>query len=122
MKIAISLLVALAGLQIGFSQKSDPNEPNLNASGDGTVTENFLDLQARSLSGIFGSDFKGSPDGETLDFLEMLEQAELPADQKEELKKQYYLQAREPSQKQRDSLAVTFKLKLMEAQSKETKN
>ncbi|XLS27819.1 hypothetical protein ACJD0Z_11495 [Flavobacteriaceae bacterium M23B6Z8] len=83
--------------------------------------DNFMDLQSNVMTDILGSDLSGKPDGKKLNFIELLEKMELPPEQKEEWRNWYYLQSKEMTQKQKDSLGVALGKKLKEA-NKNVKN
>ncbi|TPN85377.1 hypothetical protein [Aquimarina algicola] len=81
-----------------------------------TQKENLLDMQTNVLSSLLGENLDGKPNGSTINFLELLEKTDLPANQKLEYKNMYYLQARELTQKQKDSLGKAIEKKILEAQ------
>lgn len=78
-------------------------------------TANFLDRGAGTLTQIFGENLDGKATGKKLSFLELLEKMDLPADQKAKYKTQYYLQATDLSDKQKDSLGIVMQKKALEA-------
>ncbi|RRQ50704.1 hypothetical protein DZC72_09300 [Maribacter algicola] len=78
-------------------------------------SENFMDLQTNTLTDLFGSDLSGTPDGKQLNFLELLEQSDLPEEQKKEWRNYYYLQSKELTQKQKDSLSLALHKKMQKA-------
>ena len=77
---------------------------------------NLLDMQTNALTGVFGENMDGSTQGESIGYLELLEKMDLSADQKEEMTNIYYLQAKEPNQKTKDSLSKALEQKMKEAQ------
>lgn len=72
-------------------------------------TDNLMNLQANFLTDLFGSDLSGTPDGKRLGYLEMLENSDLPEEEKKRLRNIYYLQSKELTQKQKDSLSALHK-------------
>ena len=84
---------------------------------DTTKVENnsYLDMGAGILTNIFGSNLDGNKDGEKLSFLEMVEKMDVPEKQKIEYKNLYYLQAKDLTQKQKDSLGQAISKQIKEA-------
>lgn len=82
-----------------------------------TKSENFLDLGAEVLTKSFGAELDGNPTGESLSYLQLLNKSDLPEEQKTELKNWYYLQAKDLTQKQKDSLGKAIEKKIMEAKT-----
>ncbi|WP_271782844.1 hypothetical protein [Aquimarina algiphila] len=78
--------------------------------------DNLLDMQTNVLSSLFGENLDGKTNGKTIGFLELLEKTDLSAEQKLEYKNMYYLQAKELTQKQKDSLGKAIEKKILEAQ------
>lgn len=78
-------------------------------------SENLMDMQANFLTDLFGSDLSGTPDGQRLGYLEMLENSDLPEEQKKEWRNTYNLQYRELTQKQKDSLSLALHKKMQKA-------
>jgi len=78
--------------------------------------DNFLDMGAETLTQLFGENLDGTATGKKLSFLELLNKMELPADQKEEYRNWYYLQAKDLTEKQKDSLGKALEKKISEAQ------
>lgn len=79
--------------------------------------DNLLDMQTNLLSGVFGENLDGKSNGKTINFLELLEKMDIPAEQKLEYKNMYYLQAKELTQKQKDSLGSAIEKKIIEAKT-----
>lgn len=79
--------------------------------------DNLLDMQTNLLSGVFGENLDGKSNGKTISFLELLEKMDIPAEQKLEYKNMYYLQAKELTQKQKDSLGSAIEKKIIEAKT-----
>lgn len=119
-KITISVLTLLA-FQTVFSQTEKKKEEKKEVKKE-TKTDNFMDLQTKSMTKIFGSDLSGNPDGKSIGYLELLEQLDLPPEQKTQLRNQYYLQSKTLTQKQKDSLGQVFAKQLEEAQQEQSKN
>ena len=84
--------------------------------------DNFLDMGAGTLGQIFGENLDGQSKNKKLSFLELLEKIDMPAEQKAEYRNQYYLQAKDFTEKQKDSLGKAIEIKIKEAQLKDTKN
>lgn len=84
--------------------------------------DNFLDMGSGTLGQIFGENLDGQSKNKKLTFLELLEKMNLPADQKAEYKNWYYLQAKDLTEKQKDSLGKAIEIKIKQAQLEDTKN
>jgi hypothetical protein len=82
-----------------------------------TKNNNFLDMQANVLTGIFGENLDGKTTGKSIGFLELLEKTELPENQKLEYRNQYYLLSKELTQSDKDSLGRALEQKIIEAQN-----
>jgi len=76
---------------------------------------NLLDMQTNILTSMFGSNLDGNVDGKSIGYLELLKKSNLPEDQKTEYKNFYYLQAKDLTQKQKDSLSKVIEQKILEA-------
>jgi len=116
-KITLILLVFSIS---GFAQtkKKDTIKPKTDIIKTDSTTvkkDNFLDMGAGTLTQIFGENLDGKSTGKKLSFLELLEKMELPAEQKAEYKNQYYLQAKDLTEKQKDSLGKAIQKKIVEA-------
>ena len=118
MKILQLLLVMLA-ISISFgtmAQEKKTASTNLKKVDTTKVQEdNFLDMGSGTLGQIFGENLDGQSKGKKLTFLEMLEKMDMPAEQKAEYKNWYYLQAKNLTEKQKDSLGKAIEKKIMEA-------
>ncbi|WP_062053496.1 hypothetical protein [Aquimarina longa] len=107
----LAIIIAFFTLQLTTAQNSDTN-----TTGKNTVKkDNFLDMQTNTLSSIFGENLDGKSNGKTIGFLELLEKMDISAEQKVEYKNMYYLQAKELTQKQKDSLGKAIEKKILEA-------
>ncbi|MAX71149.1 MAG: hypothetical protein CMC76_08625 [Flavobacteriaceae bacterium] len=78
---------------------------------------NFADLQSKTITGIFGENLDGKSTGKKLGFLELLEKMDLSPEQKLEYKNMYYAQAKELTQKQKDSLGKAIEKKILEVKA-----
>lgn len=116
----ILLVITMLTMQISFSQTEEKKEEKKQETKK--TTDNYMDLQTKSMTKIFGSDLSGNPDGKSIGYLELLEQLDLPPEQKTKLRNQYYLQSKTLTQKQKDSLGQAFAKQLKEAQQNELKN
>ena len=97
---------------VTFAQsKEEQKSKNQPTSGD-----NFMNMQSKVITDLFGSDLSGTPDGRSIGFLELLDKIELTPEQKLEYKNLYYLQARELTKEQKDSLSNVLEKKLRETQ------
>jgi len=94
------------------NKKTDSNKVNKEVNKD-----NFMDLGAETLTSIFGENLDGKPSGKKLSFLQLLEKMDLPKEQKEEYKNWYYLQTKDLTQKQKDSLGNALEKKILEAKN-----
>lgn len=119
-KILLSVITLLV-FQTVFSQSEEKKDENKEVNNE-TKTDNFMDMQTQSMTKIFGSDLSGNPDGKSIGYLELLEQMDLPPEQKTKLRNQYYLQSKKLTQKQKDSLGQAFAKQLKEAQNEQPKN
>lgn len=110
MKLLQRLLIVLTISTISITQaqekKNDPPKVDKN---------NYLDMGAGTLTDIFGSNLDGNKDGKKLSFLQMVEKMDLSAKQKKEYKNLYYLQAKNLTKKQKDSLGNAISKKIKEA-------
>lgn len=79
--------------------------------------DNFLDMQTNVLTGMLGENLDGKTTGKSIEFLELLEKTQLPEKQKLEYKNQYYLQSKELTQNQKDSLGRVLEQKIIEAKN-----
>ena len=77
--------------------------------------DNFLDMGAGTLTQIFGENLDGKSNGKKLSFLEFLKKIDMPEAQKTEYKNWYYLQAKDLTEKQKDSLGKAIQIKILEA-------
>lgn len=103
--------------------KSDSTKSNSTKTDSTKVKkDNFLDLGAGTLSDIFGENLDGKSNGKKLSFLELLAKMDMPAEQKAEYKNWYYLQAKNLTEQQKDSLGKAIEKKIKEAQTTTTKN
>ena len=77
---------------------------------------NLLDMQTKTLSKLFGSNLDGNTDGKTIGYLELIEKSSLSEAQKTEYRNLYHLQAKELTEKQKDSLGKVISKKINEAE------
>ena len=82
--------------------------------------DNLLDMQANVLTDIFGSNLDGKRDEKKLNYLQLLEKSGLTEAQKKEYRNWYYLQSKNLTQKQKDSLGNAMRKKILE--TKKTNN
>ncbi len=78
--------------------------------------ENFMDMGAETLTQIFGENLDGKQTGKKLSFLELLNKMDMPIEQKEEYRNWYYLQSKDLTEKQKDSLSKALEKKILEAE------
>ncbi|KGK29814.1 MULTISPECIES: hypothetical protein [Cellulophaga] len=98
----------------GFAQSNNSkNEPKK----DTIVRANFLDMGAETLGQLFGENLDGQSPNKKLSFLEMLEKMDMPMEQKAEYANLYFLQAKELTEKQKDSLGKSLEKKIIEAKN-----
>jgi hypothetical protein len=83
---------------------------------------NLLDMQSEFLTSTFGENLDGKSNGKKISFLELLDQMDMPAEQKAEYRNWFYLQAKDLTEKQKDSLGKAIEIKIKEAQVNNTKN
>lgn len=79
--------------------------------------DNFLDMGAGTLSQLFGENLDGQSPNKKLSFLEILEKMDMPMEQKAEYTNLYYLQAKDLTEKQKDSIGKSLEKKIMEAKN-----
>ena len=77
--------------------------------------DNLMDMMSESMTGMLGTELTGTPEGESIGFLELLRKSDLPEQQKQEYVQWYYLQSKDLTKKQKDSLALALEKKLREA-------
>ena len=78
---------------------------------------NLLDMQTNILTSVFGENLDGNTTGKSIGYLELLEKTDLSEAQKTEFKNLYYLQAKNLTQKQKDSIGKAIERKIIEAQN-----
>ncbi|WP_452225316.1 hypothetical protein [Lacinutrix chionoecetis] len=111
LKILLALLVlSFTNAAMAQVQKTDSTQAK---------KDNFLDMGSNVLSQVFGSNLDGNVDGKTIGYLELLENSDLSEAEKTEYKNLYYLQAKQLSQKQKDSLGKVIEQKISEAKRTE---
>jgi len=77
--------------------------------------DNLMDMQTNILTSMLGSNLDGNVDGKSIGYLELLEKSDLTEAQKTEYKNLYYLQAKDLTKKQEDSLCKVIEKKILEA-------
>ncbi|WP_308993356.1 hypothetical protein QLS71_014175 [Mariniflexile litorale] len=105
-RLLMVLSISITAMTQAQEKKKDSTLVNKN---------NYLDMGAGTLTDIFGSNLDGNKDGKKLSFLEMVEKMDLPAEQKTEYKNLYYLQSKNLTEKQKDSLGKAISKKIKEA-------
>ena len=113
-----TLHALLVILTISFANTSMAQTKKVPTKTDTTKVkkDNFLDLGAGTLGGIFGENLDGQSKNKKLSFLELLEKMDVPTEQKAEYKNWYYLQSKNLTEKQKDSLGKAIEKKIIEAQ------
>lgn len=106
---------ALSVLLIFWCLCSFGQETKANKREQSYDSENLMDMQANFLTDLFGSDLSGTPDGQRLGYLEMLENSDLPEKEKQGLRRMYYLQSGHLTQKQKDSFSLALHKKMQKA-------
>lgn len=104
--LLIGLIISTASIAQAQEKKTDSIK---------VKNSNYLDMGAGTLTDIFGSNLDGNKDGKKLSFLEMVDKMDLPAEQKTEYKNLYYLQSKNLTEKQKDSLGKVMSKKIKEA-------
>ncbi|QXP50490.1 hypothetical protein H0I25_05245 [Cellulophaga sp. HaHa_2_95] len=114
-KIPSLFFLLLINISIqGFAQSNNSkNEPKK----DTIAKANFLDIGAGTLGQLFGENLDGESPNKKLSFLEMLEKMDMPMEQKAEYANLYFLQAKELTEKQKDSLGKSLEKKIIEAKN-----
>ncbi|WP_158849452.1 hypothetical protein [Algibacter sp. L1A34] len=105
-KLLIVFTISASAISQAQEKKTDSTQVN---------KSNYLDMGAGTLTDIFGSNLDGNKDGKKLSFLEMVDKMDLPAEQKTEYKNLYYLQSKNLTEKQKDSLGKVMSKKIKEA-------
>ncbi|WP_054852734.1 hypothetical protein [Olleya sp. ITB9] len=108
----IALLTFTINSQAQNNQTKTKDSTTINSN-------NFLDKGTETLTSIFGENLDGNSTGKTLGYIELLEKSDLPEKQKIELKNQYYLLAKDLTQKQKDSLGQAIGKQIKEAKKDE---
>ncbi len=80
---------------------------------------NLLDMQTNVLTSIFGENLDGKSQNKSIGFLELLNKVDLSPEQKAEYRNLYYLQAKDMTQKTKDSLSKVLTKKIFEAKNKQ---
>ncbi|WP_179008448.1 hypothetical protein [Winogradskyella forsetii] len=108
-----TLQILLVILTILMAKPLMAQTPKDSLQEDSTKIEkdNFLDMGAGSLTNLFGENLDGKPNGKKLSFLELIAKMDLTEEQKVEYKNLYYLQAKDLSEKQKDSLGKAIEKK-----------
>ncbi|MGB1210527.1 MAG: hypothetical protein ACPG41_03835 [Lacinutrix venerupis] len=108
-----TLKIILAILAFAFSVFAIAQEKKA----DSTLVKknNLLDMGANVISQVFGSNLDGNTDGKTIGYLELLEKSDLSEAEKTEYKNLYHIQAKDLTQKQKDSLGKAIEKRILEA-------
>jgi len=112
----LHILVILLSIGIANNGVAQTKNDTIETKKKTVQNDNFLDMGAETLTQLFGENLDGTATGKKLSFLELLNKMELPAEQKEEYRNWYYLQAKGLTQKQKDSLGNALGKKIREAQ------
>lgn len=117
--IAITFILLVFGIT-SFAQAQ--NKETVKAKQNSTIADstkvkkdNFLDMGAGTLGQIFGENLDGKSKNKNMSFLDLLDKMDLPAEQKVEYRNQYYLQAKDLTEKQKDSLGKAIEKKILVA-------
>ncbi|WP_422859478.1 hypothetical protein ACOKFD_00620 [Flagellimonas sp. S174] len=116
------IMLSLCISNVTQAQKNESTKKDSTEAKTEVKSDNFMDLAAGTLTQIFGEDLDGNSTGNSLSFLEFIEKMDLPKEQKEEYKNWYYIQTKDLTQKQKDSLGNALKEKMIEAQKTQSKN
>jgi hypothetical protein len=114
MKIAKITCTLLVFTMTCFVQAQNKNA--VKAEKSTVKSENLLDMQTNLLTNVFGENMDGQTQGEGIGYLELIENMDISLEKKEEMTNIYYLQAKEPNQKTKDSLGSALEQKMKEAQ------
>jgi len=108
------ILIAFATLTLGVTGQTTKPKPQKDSVAQNQ--DNFMDMAAKTFTGIFGNSLDGNPNGltEGIGFLELLEKTEFPEQEKEEYRKMYRAQSQDLTKAQRDSLEGFFFQKILE--------
>ena len=82
-----------------------------------------MDMLSGTLTGAFGENLDGKSKGlgKGIGYLQLLEKSNLPKKEKEEYRNWYFLQAKEMTQTQKDSLGKALSKKIIAAEHKKAK-
>ena len=105
-KLIIGVLFLLVTQSSFAQQKTEKKTESKN--------DNLMDMMSESMTGMLGTELTGTPEGESIGFLELLQKSDLPEEQKKEYAQWYYLQSKNLTKKQKDSLALSLEKKLKE--------
>ena len=103
----IIIIIALSFTGISNAQKQEVSK-----------SENLLDMQTNVLTSVFGEDLDGKSKGKSIGYLELIDKMDISPEQKAEMTNIYYLQAKDLSQKTKDSLSKAIEQKILEAQKR----
>ncbi len=117
MKTKHTLMIIIA---LSFTCISNAQNQEVSTSEKSTIkSDNLLDKQTNVLTSVFGEDLDGKSEGKSIGYLELINKMDISPEQKVEMTNIYYLQAKELSQKTKDSLGKTIEQKKLEAQKRE---
>lgn len=119
----LQILFVLAGVCISNSSYAQSlgglmgTEPerDTTATAGNINKDNLLDMQTNLFTQLLGEDLDGNATGNSIGFLELLEKIDLPAEEKQHYREMYIIQAKNFTERQKDSLARAFGRKIMEA-------
>ncbi len=112
MKTLATILI-ICSSQIIIAQKTQEKDSSF-------IRNNIMDTQATIITKIFGSNLDGNPDGTSLNFSELIEKSDASPELKKHAKETYFVQSKNLTEKQKDSLDTALGKQIMNAR-KETK-
>ncbi len=77
--------------------------------------DNLLDMQTNLFTGLFGENLDGNTSGKSIGYLEFLNKLDISEKQKIEMRNIYFLQAKNLTRQQKDSLGKVLERKILEA-------
>ncbi|WP_445733445.1 hypothetical protein [Mariniflexile sp.] len=111
----LQLLLFFLAIAISTTSMAQTKKDSTKTEKKPVQKDNFLDMGSGTLGQIFGENLDGKSKNKKLSFLELLEKMDMPANQKAEYKNWYFLQAKDLTEKQKDSLGKAIEKKIMEA-------
>ncbi|WP_422858077.1 hypothetical protein ACOKFD_11585 [Flagellimonas sp. S174] len=121
---ALKYICVLALFCFSFGVKAQASKTT-NKKNDTTVKkqDNMMDMLSGTLTGVFGENMDGKPKdlNSGIGFLELLEKSGFSQKEKNEYRNWYFVQSKNLTPKQKDSINLMLMQKMEEAESKKSK-